>query len=201
MKRKVYYQISIILYMLLAVLLAIFTASVYVVVWFLKDKVFTENVWAWAGFVAAVFAIFFIGYNIIKMAKNRIVLNDKEIYVPEHWGSKDYKLQYETHISYSDIRNIYIVLSNNNSLNEPLKWGTLPMPYIVFDCNSEEQKAVNVFYFSKRQTVKIIDDVILRAKKRGNDLVIGNGEKILKKFLEKRNIFQRKKDNCNKFYF
>ena len=108
MKRKVYFQISIILYIFLSIILAIFAAAVYAIIWMLKDGLGTATVWEWAGFAAAIFAIGYMGYTIIRMAKNRIILTDKEIYVPDHWGSKDYKIQYETHIAYSEILDIFI---------------------------------------------------------------------------------------------
>ena len=193
MKKKVFYQISIILYIILTLLILIFSAAVYVVIWFLFKKISAANVWEWAGFIAAIFVIFFIGYTVIRMTKNRIIFNESEIFVPAHWGSKENKLQYETHIPYSDIQSIYIVSSTRNSLNKSLKWGTLPMPYIVFDCKCEEQKAINTFYFSKNQVIKIIDESILRAKELGNDLSIESGEIILNEFIKNEKRLSKKK--------
>ena len=199
MKRKVYFQISIILYIFLSIILAIFAAAVYAIIWMLTDGLGTATVWEWAGFAAAIFAIGYMGYTIIRMAKNRIVLTDKEIYVPDHWGSKDYKIQYETHIAYSEILDIFIISSNNNSLNQPIRWATPCMPYIIVNCKGGQQKAINVFYYSKKQVVRIIDETIERSKLVGNEVVIKSGSEILKEFLEKEKSFSRMKKKVTFF--
>ena len=64
------------------------------------------------------------GYTIIKYARNRIIIDEQEIFVPEQWGGKEEKWQFETHIKYTDIKDIFFLLSNNNSLNKPMQWKT-----------------------------------------------------------------------------
>jgi hypothetical protein len=104
--------------------------------------------------------------------------------VPENLGSKDHKIQYETHISYAEIKNIFIISSDKNSLNKTSRWVFTPMPYIVFECENDKQKAVNVFYYSKKQVVRIIDEAVSRAKYTKNNANIKTGTAILSEFVE-----------------
>lgn len=193
MKRKVYFQVSILLYLVLIIILTITFGCIYVMIFFIKDLLHTATTFEWAGFIASIFGFFYTSYSFVRMAKNRIILDNTKIYVPNHWGGKDYKLQYELHISYLDINNIYLVLSNRNSLNKPLKWATLPMAYIVIDCNDKTQKNINVFYYSKKQVIQIIDEIKKRAELLGNDLHIKSGSIMLNDFL-----LLIKKDSRNK---
>ncbi len=183
MKRKIFFQISIILYIALFLFLAIMAAAVYVVVEFLMSRISGATALDWSGFIFAIFGFLFMSYTTFRMGKNRIILDVGEIYVPEHWGSKENKIQYETHIAYSDIQNIYLISSNKNSLNKIARWVFTPMPYIVIDCKDGKQNAINVFYFSKKQVIKIIDESISRAKAINNELQIKTGTEILSEFL------------------
>lgn len=180
--KKVYYQISILLYIVLLLLLSIIAGSIYAIIFFLTTELPNATTYGWVKFISAILFSLCMLYTFIRMARNRIILKDTEVFVPEHWGSKDYKVQYETHIEFKDINEIYLITSNNNSLNMPMQCGTLPMPYIIFECNNI-QKAVNVFYFSKKQIVSIIDNVIERAKIFGNDFTVQTGQEILSEFL------------------
>ena len=57
------------------------------------------------------------------------------------------------------------------------------MPYIVFECNNSEQKAINVFYYSKKSIIKIIDEAIKRTAICKNLKEIESGDKVLENFL------------------
>lgn len=181
MKKKVFFQVSIILYIGLTLFLMIMAADVYVIVEFFITRIHNTTSFDWAGLVASIGGFLFMGYTIIRISRNRIILEREEIFVPENWGSN--KIQYETHIAYSKIQNIYIISSDKNSLNKKMRWVFTPMPYIIFDCNDGKQKAINVFYYSKKQIVKIIDESILRAKQLGNEMHSKTGTEIFSEFL------------------
>ena len=183
MKKRVFFQVSIILYIALTIFLAIMAASIYVIVWLFQMGLQNWGFLEWVGFFAAIGGFLFMLYTVFRMGKNRIILEHSEIFVPEHWGSKNSKIQYETHISYQEIKSISIVSSNKNSLNKNARWVFMPMPYIVFGCIDDRQKAVNVFYFSKKQVVRIINDVLERTKQLGNEIQSKSGEEILSEFL------------------
>ncbi len=184
MKKKVFFQISIILYIVLTLFLAVMAACVYVVIEFFTTLINNATALEWGYLVAAVGGFIFITYTFIRMARNRIILDEKEIFVPEDWGSKDHKIQFETHIPYFEIKSIFIISSDKNSLNKTSRWVFTPMPYIVFECENDKQKAVNVFYYSKKQVVRIIDEAVTRAKQLGNEIQVKTGQEILSEFLE-----------------
>lgn len=99
------------------------------------------------------------------------------------------KIQYNTDIVYSEIKNISITASNKDSLGQTVKHVFVKMPYIVFKCKDGTEKAVNVYYFNKKQKIAIIDEVICRAKNKGNDLEIESGEKLWDKFYSEKTKF------------
>ena len=184
MKKRIFFQTSIILYIALALFLAIMAGCVYVVIEFFATLIDSATVLEWEYLVAAVGGFIFMAYTFIRMARNIIVLNETEIFVPENWGSNDHKIQYETHISYVEIKNIFMISSKNNSLNKTSRWVFTPMPYIVFECENDQKKAINVFYYSKKQVVRIIDEVISRTNKIKNNTIIKAGKEILSDFAE-----------------
>lgn len=62
----------------------------------------------WIYLFSAIGAFIFIAYLFIRFARNRIILKTDEVYVPEHWGNDKQKIQFETHINYKEISDIYI---------------------------------------------------------------------------------------------
>ncbi|MFA6860605.1 MAG: hypothetical protein WCR30_04380 [Clostridia bacterium] len=184
MKRKIFFQVSIILYVVILLFLAFVAAGMYVVFEFFFSKINNANTDDWIGMLAGLFTVMFMGYTFIRFARNKIILDKNEIFVPDHWGNKDNKIQYETHVPYLEIKNIFMIITTNNSLNKPAKWIFTPMPYIVFDCKDKKQRAINVFYFSKKQIIKIIDESITRAQELGNNLEIKTGNEIFSDLLK-----------------
>lgn len=184
MKKKIFFQISIILYIGLLLFLGLTAAGIYVVSEFFISKISDASAFDWIGMLAGLFTVIFMGYTFIRMARNRIILNESEIFVPENWGNKNNKIQYETHIYYAEIQKIFIISSDKNSLNKTSRWIFTPMPYIVFECEDDKQKAINVFYYSKKQVIRILDETITRAKAIGNPMDTKTGAEILSDFLE-----------------
>lgn len=180
MKKMVFLQISVVLYLSLALFLAIMAACVYVIINFFTKMMNNATALEWGYLIAATGGFIFMTYTFVRMARNRIVLNETEVYVPENWGNKDNKIQYETHIAYTDIRNIFLIISDRNSLNKKARWIITPMPYIIFECADNKQQAINVYYYSKKQIIKIIDNILLRTKNAGNELSIETGMQLLK---------------------
>lgn len=183
MKRKVFLQVSIILYAIIALFLAIIAGALYVVVEFFRLYIIGAGIFEWASLIAAIAAIIFLSYMIIRLMRNRIIIEESEIYVPAYWGKSDNKAQHELRIRYDEIENIVMIASNKNSLYKSVSH-FFSMPYIIFNCKNGEQKAVNVLYYSKKQVVEIIDTSILRARENGNDLQISTGKELLRELLE-----------------
>lgn len=184
MKKKTFIQISITLYSLLALLLTIVAAALYVVIEFIRSYNKIADALEWAGFIAAILAIILLAYLIIRLIRNRIVLEINNIYVPAYWGKNINKTQHKIKINYEEIQDIAIIASNKNSLNTAISHFAT-MPYIVFHCKDGSQNAVNIQFYSKKQVIAIIDEIKVRAAIMGNELQnIKTGTEILSDFLQ-----------------
>lgn len=182
MKKKVFVQNSIILYFCLLLFLSIMSLCVYAIITLIAQGVNSFLKWIYLFF--AIGGFLFMAYTFMRFARNRIILNQNEVYVPKHWGNSKQKIQFETHIKYEEINDIYLVMSTNNSLNQESKWIFTPMPYIVFECGNGIQKAINVYFYSKKQVVNIIDEIIKRAKTVNNNRLVKDGNQILLDFIK-----------------
>lgn len=180
MRTKVFFQKSVILYFALLLFLAIMGLCIYVAVTLISQGI--DTLIKWIYLISAIGGFIFIAYLFIRFARNRIVLKYNEIYIPEHWGNNKQKIQFETHVKYTEISNIYLIEGSNNSLNKESKFIFTPMPYIIFECEDGIKKAVNVFYYSKKQVIKIIDEVINRAKLLNNNRLLKSGNEIFLEF-------------------
>lgn len=183
--KKVFWQGSVLSYIGVLIFLGIIASGVYIIVGFFTHAPSNLNYPSWAYIVVGIGTVLFGIYLLVKFAKNRIVFTESEIFVPQHWGSKDSRIQYETHIKYDEITNIFITASNKNSLGRDARRVMTIMPYMVFECRDGKQKAINVLYFSKKQVIKIIDLAIERAKAQGIDFNSPTGEQILADFRRK----------------
>ena len=181
--KKVFWQISIFLYIGILIFLGIAAAGVYVIVYFFVD-INDKAVLDWIYLIVSIGAVLFCIYTIIRLGKNRIVLLETEVFVPKNGGRKGNRIQYETHIKYIEIKNIFITMSDKNSRGGESSWVFVPMPYIVFECTDGSQKAINVYFYTKKQVIKIIDLAIERAKLLGYNMDIKTGTDILLDFKE-----------------
>ena len=185
-KKKIIIQRSVLLYILLTLLLAIIVSAIYLIIYlFLYVK--NMQIKEWIAMIAAIGCLFYFSYTFIRMARNRIILDKAEIVVPENWGSTKLKLQYQVNISYNTIRNISLMTSRKNSIGNKVEMVFVDMPYIVFECKDGAKKLVNVYYYSKKQVVDLIDEVISRASAMGNELHINTGTEMMSLFLRKIN--------------
>ncbi|MDE6442044.1 MAG: hypothetical protein K2L12_04765 [Clostridia bacterium] len=123
---------------------------------------------------------------IILDMKKGIEFDDKSLKVAADVADKKglliRRFQYKTEVEYSKIEKIILVATNKNSLGQKVNNVFVQMPYIVFICKEGCEKAINVYYFSNRQKIKIINEVKRRAKAEGNNLEIESGEILWEKF-------------------
>lgn len=124
-------------------------------------------------------------YLIVIWMRDRIVLEQNKIYVPDSWNKTVVKVQYKTEVNYADIEGIFIAETQKDSLNLN-DCSALPMPYIVIDCKNGDQKLINMYWYSKKRLKTILDEIIARARNVGNDFTSETGEEIYNTFLVKR---------------
>lgn len=184
MKKKVFVQKSIIIYCGLFLFLLIMGLSVYAIFLIISQGI--NSFLRWVYLFSAIGVFIFFAYTFIRFARNRIVLKSDEIFVPENWGSDKQKIQFDTHIKYEEICNIYLTISTNNSLNKKTKWIITPMPYIIFECDKDTQKAINVFYYSKKQVITILNEIVERVKRLNKNRLVRSGNEIFSEFMKSR---------------
>ena len=162
------------------ILFAIMVAAVYVIAVLFIDGFNIRNWFYWAEIVACCIAVLLMLYKIISLLRNRIILFSDEIFVPGNWGEQ--KIQYVTNIKYSNIKDIYLIASNKDSNGKSVFGVFVNMPYLIFEEYSGDTKAVNVYYYSKKQVSQIIDIVVVRANEQGNKLSVKNGLDLINDF-------------------
>lgn len=183
MKKKIFFQKSLILFILLLVCGIMFAGAIFVIVSLLLNINKANNISFWLLFLVIVFVAVYLGYTIIRLVRNRIIFTEEKLYVPENWGGKDVKFQYKVIVDFTEIKEVFITESCNNSLNKAMPLQVLPMPYIVIECKNGKQKAINVFYYSKKQTIKIIETIIEYSKLNNNIFTLKTAEQIFAEYI------------------
>lgn len=183
MKKKIFFQKSLILFILLLICGIMFAGAIFVIVSSLLNINKANNIFFWLLFLVIVFVAVYLGYTIIRLARNRIIFTEEKLYVPENWGGKDVKFQYKVIVDFTEIKEVFITESCNNSLNKAMPLQVLPMPYIVIECKNGKQKAINVFYYSKKQTIKIIETIIEYSKLNNNIFNLKTAEQIFAEYI------------------
>lgn len=140
--------------------------------------------------------LFFI--ELLLEIKERVVLFDDEIYVAADKSFVSRKLQYEERIRYADIESIRLIASTHNSRNEPLTGVFVGMPYLILTCKDGNDKAINLYFYSRGQVRKMIDIIKEMVRLEGNELSPQSGKEMLKEFLRKYNPFLNKKKKRKK---
>lgn len=186
MKRKIFFQQSGLYCFFVSLLFIVLSWCVAGVV-YCSISVFIQNEKTLINYIAifgGIAGVLLFGFELLKMVRQVIILNDNKIYVPEEWGMSDEKFQYEVSVSYNEIDRVFLrettCDSNNNSVKR--HWITLPNLYFVMCCKNGKEKSINILFYSKKCRIKIIDEIINRAKLRGNDFTDEKGEDIYKSF-------------------
>ncbi len=133
------------------------------------------------GMIAGViFIIVFGGYSLGIILKSRIELQADKIYVPKGMGSKGASLiQHKKEILYSEISQIGFAYVDTDSEGRSVKRLFRRLFYLLFIDDNEEVKAVCMDYYTKRQTAKIIDEIVLRCRAAGREIPIASGKEYL----------------------
>lgn len=92
------------------------------------------------------------------------------------------RLQYAVKANYIDIKSLSYMESRKDSLGHEVDWVFVHMPYLVLHCGNNEEKAINLYYFSKKQRLKIIDEVIARVKKEGGELNVSSARELIQNY-------------------
>lgn len=169
---KKIYPKSIMLYFSIALIVIIFAVLFYIFGNFIINWSSMQHTIGWLSFVCSIIGIVYFSYKLLHIIKRKILLFENSISVSEDIGSKDTKLQYKIDVKFDQIEYIDMQISYNNSLNQYMRFVITPMPYIVLHLKDEKDKRINVYYYSKKQTIEIIDYII--EKKKVEDVVLNH---------------------------
>ncbi len=181
MNKKVFYQNSPLFYLNIFVLLVPICIAIGVIIILSMGYLSWRDFWFWPSMIAAIGTIAFFIPEVIYVAQNRIILLADKIIVPANKGER--KIQHKIEIQYVDVKRLYLAASNKDSNGKSVFGVFVNMPYIIFEDYGGKQKAVNVYYYSKKRVANIIDLTVERAKKQGNELDIKSGSELIKDFI------------------
>lgn len=118
---------------------------------------------AWFTFLLMMFPFCFVLFTFIRFEHHRIVFFNKYISIPDDWLGMRSKIQFTTIIHYDEIEDVRIIWSENNSVNDriPIQMPSslILKPYIEIMCKDGNTKRIFIMYFTRKQKIKIIDEI------------------------------------------
>lgn len=133
--------------------------------------------------------------GIIALSCKKIVLDVDAIRVKKDKRGGFRVLQHEINLPYADINSIEIVVSATDTNGEGQLGLFTPMPSIYFECSNDEFRMINVYDYSKKQIIEMLDEIIKRAQAVGKLLNCLTGEEIIKQAIDKYSLIKKKKKN------
>lgn len=128
----------------------------------------------WLVFLLLIFPFCFVLFTFIRFEHHRIMFLDKSILIPDDWLGKRSKIQFKTIIPYDEIQDIRMIRSEKNSINKriPIKMvsSRVLKPYIEITCKDGNNKRIFIMYFTRKQRIKIIDEIKFRVNQSGNKM-------------------------------
>lgn len=187
MKRKIFFQQSGLYWFFISLLIIILSWCIVGVI-YCSISVFMENEKTLTNYIAifgGILGFLLFGFELLRMVRQVIILKNNEIYVLEKWGMSDEKFQHKVSVLYNEIDYVFLRETTCDSNNKPVKryWITLPNLYFVMRCKNGQEKSINILFYSKKCRIKIINEIINRAKLSGNDFTDEKGEDIYKTYL------------------
>lgn len=180
MKKIVIRPKSPLMFLMLVVILAVIVFCIWAIIILGKDKI------DWKFCVALLIALFFIVYcgcMLVSSISKKIIIEEKYIYVgKDGFGLR--VIQYEEKVEYADISDIYLTISSSDSRGKSNFGLVTPMPYLVLESSGGDTHAINVFYYTKKQVIGMIDEIIQRAKFQGNTVECESGQKVFDELKE-----------------
>ncbi len=151
---------------------AIFESAFY-----LKKDVFLGLIGLFSGIVGI---ILFGCLSLKLLICTRIELQNEQIFVHKGVGTKGKDLmQHEKRIKYAEISEIGFCFTATDSEGKSLMNILRPVFYLLFIDKNGKQYAISMDYYTKKQTILLIDTAILRCNEVGNSLSITSGKDFL----------------------
>lgn len=173
---------------ILAILLIVFTVSSGIYVF-----IESEDVRLTVFIAACVVYLLVIEIRlIVAHSYKKIVLDVDAIRVEKDKRGGFRILQHEINLPYADINSIEIVVSATDTNGEGQLGLFTPMPSIYMESDNA-YKMINVYDYSKKQIIEMLDEIIKRAQAVGKLLNCLTGEEIIKQAIDKYSLIKKKK--------
>lgn len=157
-----------------------------------------EEVALWL-FVIVTFCICYgliIGIRlIVALACKKIVIGDDTVRVREDRRGGFRVLQHAVNLSYTEIKDMKLIIAATDTNGEEQFGLVTPMPNIYFECTNANFKMINVYDYSKKQVIDILNEIRKRAQIKGCLMECSSGEEI---FQACKDFYHNKKNKTRK---
>lgn len=196
MKKKTFYQTNIFwqlfCFILLGIFITCFIVGVRLVIGIIRNGLGEHTADIIISIVLLILyftATFLILRLFIRLEHNNIHLTNEKIYMKDDWNNKKNKIQYDSEVRFVDIESVDIIWTKKNSKNESIRSRLISSfvekPYLSIRNKKGEVINFCVMYVSKKDVVKMIDEVRIRMKNVGNDTNILKEDEVLIKMNRK----------------
>lgn len=199
MKKKTFYQTNILwqlfCFMFLAVFITCFIVGVQLIVGIINNGLgesVTDIVLSIILLILYFVATFLILKVFVRLEHNNIYFTNEKIYMNDDWNNKKNKIQYYSEVKFTDIDSVDIIWTKKDSKGKTIRSrlvsAFVEKPYLSIKCKNG--KVVNFFimYISKKDVIKIINEIRICMKNVKNDVDIIHEEEALLKLNRKSNI-------------
>lgn len=199
MKKKTFYQTNILwqlfCFMFLAVFITCFIVGVQLIVGIINNGLgvdVTDKIISIFLLVLYFTATFLILKVFVRLEHNNIHFTNEKIYMNDDWNNKKNKIQYYSEVKFTDIDSVDIIWTKKDSKGKTIRSrlvsAFVEKPYLSIKCKNG--KVVNFFimYISKKDVIKIINEIRICMKNVKNDVDIIHEEEALLKLNRKSNI-------------
>lgn len=192
MKKKTFYQTNILwqlfCFMFLAVFITCFIVGVQLIVGIINNGLgesVTDIVLSIILLILYFVATFLILKVFVRLEHNNIHFTNEKIYMNDDWNNKKNKIQYYSEVKFTDIDSVDIIWTKKDSKGKTIRSrlvsAFVEKPYLSIKCKNGEVVNFFVMYISKKDVIKIINEIRIRMKKVKNDVdIIHEKEALLK---------------------
>lgn len=160
MKEKKVYCLSIVAYLQYFISLVIFIAGIVGIIISIKNFQ-EEKLYNFVLFISSVAICIVMILLFYYTLRKKIRIGLLSVSVNSDLRIRGFfrRLQHAVEIKYEEIESLTLIKSTSDSLGKPLKFVFVPMLYIVFQLKNGNTSAINLYYFSRKQKIMIIDNI------------------------------------------
>ena len=113
-----------------------------------------------------------------------ITFKENHIYVPSDWRFKRNRQQYRVEVCYNNIADVSFIRSTKSSKNKTIQeesFNPLYHQYMVLHLRNGRKERIKLDFYSKKQKVKILEELERRLIYCGNNIDLTNAKESLRK--------------------